>query len=109
MRTGPGLPPQINREKNSGLPPVTSEKAPALSFAMHRVAENFMSPCRHFYTIETFYAWQKSMTPSESGFENLGCPSIYFCLIIASRFKRRDSGLWVAPRGPVSSDEPGWP
>jgi hypothetical protein len=41
----PGL--VFSEEKDSGLPPVTSEKAPALSFLELRVGDQLMSSCKH--------------------------------------------------------------
>jgi hypothetical protein len=46
--SGLRLPPQISHEKHGGLPPVTSEKAPALSFIKPRFGDHFASLCKHF-------------------------------------------------------------
>jgi hypothetical protein len=77
MRTGPGLPPQISREKDGGLPPVTSEKAPALSFIKHRVAVHFTGPCKLFcrclenYEVPSISLDQASANAPEA----LSCPA----------------------------------
>jgi hypothetical protein len=54
--TGSGLrlPPQISHEKDGGLPPVTSEKAPALSFLNRGVGERFTSLRKLYLNISYF-------------------------------------------------------